>query len=60
MHCDSFANQKLVNLLNEPKSGQEEVCVHFQDLHGFDQVVFADDVLNSDLGALDFAILGRE
>ena len=48
------------NLLNEPKSGQEEVCVHFQDLHGFDQVVLADDVFNTDLGTLNFTILGRE
>ena len=46
--------------MNEPKSGQEEVCVHFKDLHGFDQVVLADDVLNTDLGTLDFTILGRK
>jgi len=37
-------------LLDESESGEEEVAVHFDDLHGLNEVVLPDDLLDPDLG----------
>lgn len=34
--------------LNEAKASQQQVTVKLQDLHGFHQVVFSDNVLHTD------------
>lgn len=40
--------------LNQAKASQEQVTVKLQDLHCFHQIVFSDDVLHADTGALIF------
>lgn len=38
----------LLHGLNEAKASQQQVTVKLQDLHGFHQIVFSDNVLHTD------------
>ena len=46
----------VASLLYEPKPREQEVAEHLDELHGLDEVVLADDVLDADLGPLGLAL----